>query len=222
MKTNKITWKGIKRLVKNHFSYARWLPILASSFRSFNSESFGIMEKLLSLFRQVKPSEDLFPINQLPSEIPLQIFEFCEAKDLKDASLVCVLWRDIIGLSASTMKKFHLNLLRQSILESDPNFISQRTHINIICGNSYNFPLPSDKFVLNSNPLDTPMEINLNTMAQNGKLLLWFPFLSKGSLLSLKSSFSSLITIHHHDILQFIQTALVACESPELEFINRS
>lgn len=38
-------------------------------------------------------------------------------------------------------------------LESDPNFISQRTHINIICGN----PLPSDKFVLNSNPLDTRM-----------------------------------------------------------------
>lgn len=101
------------------------------------------MEKFLSFFRlKAKPSEDLFPINQLPSEILVQIFEFCEAKDLKDASLVCVLWRDIIGLSASTMKKFHLNLLRQSKLESDPNFISQRTHINIICGNSYDFPFP--------------------------------------------------------------------------------
>lgn len=55
-----------------------------------------------------------FKVEKLSNGILLKIFEFLDAKSLKNAALVCKHWNNIIRLSASTMNKFTLKLYHKS------------------------------------------------------------------------------------------------------------
>lgn len=50
------------------------------------------------------------PINQIPEENLLNILERLDCESLRQAALTCTYWRDLIGSSVRTMKKFKLRV----------------------------------------------------------------------------------------------------------------
>lgn len=70
-------------------------------------------------------------ISRFPDEILLEILANLDGDTLKQASLVCKKWNDVIGSSARTMKKFILNLHPSSLNRLEDEFISVRKHRNM-------------------------------------------------------------------------------------------
>lgn len=74
---------------------------------------------------------DEFEINDFPDEILLEILGFLDFEALKNSTLVCRKWNEIIGLSPKLMKNFVLNLFAARVGKLDKRFCSRRKHINV-------------------------------------------------------------------------------------------
>lgn len=70
-------------------------------------------------------------INDLPDEVMLEILAPLDRISLKNSSLVCSKWNEIIGSSAKTMKSFVLNLDADRLKNFDKKFQSRRKHVSV-------------------------------------------------------------------------------------------
>lgn len=89
-------------------------------------------------------------LNEFPECILLEIFQFLDGATLKDASLVCKTWNDLIGSSAVLMKKFQLKFNSFERLPSD-RLVRKYRDVHIDIGsrfecNSENFQKIKDVF----------------------------------------------------------------------------
>lgn len=92
-----------------------------------------VANKLMIRREEEKTFEDL------SCEVVLMIFSFLDAESLKNASLVCTKWNELIGSSASTMNKLKLKLDPWTIekLEESAVFNRHYNFVDIFYGNVF-------------------------------------------------------------------------------------
>lgn len=76
---------------------------------------------------RVNTSEET-TIELLCDNVLLEVFSYLKAQELKNASLVCKRWNEIIGSSAVTMKKFKFEIKDEMLQFHVKNFGSSRNH----------------------------------------------------------------------------------------------
>jgi F-box-like len=86
-------------------------------------------------YRGISREKQVTTIDNLSNEILLEVFSSLDAQSLRNASLVCKNWDELIGSSAVTMKKFKLRMNLQKIeviaRESDILPSYNRKHVNV-------------------------------------------------------------------------------------------
>lgn len=71
-------------------------------------------------------------IELICDNIFIEVFGYLNAKDLKNASLVCKRWNELIGSSTITMKKFQFQITNEMLQPQLNNFGSNRNHQNYV------------------------------------------------------------------------------------------
>lgn len=74
-------------------------------------------------------------IELLCDDILLEVLSFLNGKDLKNSSLVCKRWNEMIGSSAMLMKKFKFLIKNEMLQLQHENFGSNRNHQNYVIQN---------------------------------------------------------------------------------------